>query len=715
MPTTDNGLLDRRYQLGKVLGRGPSGVVYAATDRETGKPCAVKRLHAQFYDRAVLAQVQRDAEAAAKINHPAILAVQRTGFEPGGALYLVMPLLQGESLAQRLLRGPLSLTATLALLEPLCAALQAAHDIGLHHGAITPTNVMCASNGGVMVSDFGVCHLRATPKVQWGGSMGYAAPETFEADSELMSSRGDVFSLGALVFECLTGTRMFSATTVATFVSSVKTPPPLGTLLPKYANLDAVLEMASTLLPDDRFANAGALWRALQSSLLEMPEQVEPEVAAASRPIPAAGIKAPRISEPRASEPRPSEPRQGRPVRAMAVIALPAEAAGANAGSSGAFARGPEALPPPPAGPESGIPTMELPVIGASSPALQPLPPSRSSNPPPPPPPVAHRSRPLLPPGAGVPAGHVVPLRPPSNRFDPELIIPTDPGFNLRAPRPVVPERAHPAVWAIAGGALVALTILGAQWIANRQPTTSSPGATTPTYVSVPLDEAAMLQRAQNELAQRSYATALSYAELLLRIQPQHVQARAIADQASETLRSSAIYGGFLRAADRGAASIAAALYRELPTGSSFRTQAWEPFPQVRSQFTRSRLNLAEAASNSGLCDEIRTQIDRLRWVADSDADPALQQSQRLLGKCKNGAPDSAAASAVPATPSRKQITDEPDTESRPRRRRRSENKSEGELKGFPSGKKTPADKPEAEPKEDKPETPRGLRNPFGP
>jgi hypothetical protein len=230
-----------------------------------------------------------------------------------------------------------------------------------------------------------------------------------------------------------------------------------------------------------------------------------------------------------------------------------------------------------------------------------------------------------------------------------------------------------------------------------------------------------MLQHAQNELAQRSYAMALSYAELLLRMQPQHAQARAIAEQASEMMRSSAIYGGFLRAADRSLAPVAAALYRELPTGSSFRAQAWEPFPQVRNEFTRSRLAIAEAASESGMCDEIRTQVDRLHWVADSEGDPALQQGQRLLGKCrsKEASATDAPASEPFATPSRKTIAAMAGADPHaPHKHRRDgiNTKADGELKDFPDAKKGASGKAKPEtPADDKQELPKGLRNPFGP
>ena len=187
-------------------------------------------------------------------------------------------------------------------------------------------------------------------------------------------------------------------------------------------------------------------------------------------------------------------------------------------------------------------------------------------------------------------------------------------------------------------------------------------------------------------------------------------------------LSASAIYGGFLRAADRSAASVAAALYRELPSGSPERTQAWEPFPQVRSQFTRSRLNIAEAASANGMCEEIRTQIDRLHWVVDSESDQALLQGQRLLGKCKNREGGSPASVEPPAPAVHKPVAalgapegGDAKSDKLHKRRRLEIKPAGGELKGFPETKRT--GKSGSEPKsDDSPEQlPRGLRNPFGP
>lgn len=679
----ENILLDRRFQLGKVLGRGPSGVVYAATDRETEKPCAVKRLHPHYYDKDVLEQVERDAKAAADIKHPNILAVQHTGYETSGALYLVAPLVPGETLAQRLLRGPLSLTATLLVIEPLCAALQAALDAGLCHGAVTPNNILFPTAGGLLLTDFGVCNLRATPKVLWGGAMGYAAPETFAEGADLSTSRGDVFSVGAIVFECLTGQRMFSATSAQTFLSSVKTPPHLGSLLPQYEHLDAVLEMAATLNPEDRFSTAGALWRALKSSLVELQERLERDGDAGK---PARKPPAPPAAPARLNAPRAPVERAARPVQQLPVVPLPmpelppslTPVAGLGASPN---PRQPDPLPPPP-------------TAGASHGALKPLPGELA--------PAAASRRPL-------PA-------------DPQRIIATDPAFHLRQRRRA--EILQPLVWASLGGVVVAAAFLLLQLFHGSRPSGSGTALLTNDF-----EEASLLGRAQRDFAQRNYASALSNAELVLRTQPQHPQARAIVEQAADLLRASAVYGAFLRAADREDAEAAGALYRELPVGSPFRAQAWEPFMHVRNLFIQRRLALAQAALASGACDDIREQLDRLHWIADSEVDPALQQVQRLLGKCRSGVPTTVATAERPAEPEARHASERPAASSgasasglhdpfkssggsdeggdKPRRRRH-----KAKTGGEGGGDEKPEAKPEAEPEKSN-DLPKALRNPF--
>src|SRR5207245_6307483 len=128
-------------------------------DLNTGQPCAVKRLHAQFHDEATLAAIQRDGLLATQVAHPIIVAPAFTGFEEDGTFYVVSELVAGESLRARLLRGAMSPEETMALLGPLCAALEASHRAGLHHGDITPGNVLCPPAGSARLTDFGMSRL----------------------------------------------------------------------------------------------------------------------------------------------------------------------------------------------------------------------------------------------------------------------------------------------------------------------------------------------------------------------------------------------------------------------------------------------------------------------------------------------------------------------------------------------------------------------------
>ena len=864
--TQESGpILDRRFKLGKVIGRGPSGVVYAATDLQTNELCAVKRLHAHFFHKQVLKRVQNDALAAARLGHPSILAPYHISFEQSGSIYLVTQLIQGESLLTRLQRGPLSLTAALTLFDPLAAALQAAHEAGLFHGAITPTNVLCVSSSKVVLTDFGMCHLRATPKIKWGGSMGYAAPETFEEGAELCSARGDVFSLGALAFECLTGQRMFSSTSLATFLASVATPPRLGSLLPMYEHLDAVLEMACVQEPLDRFANAGALWRALQSSLLDAPEGPEeatellPASPSSGKPLfplaaqPAAEVAvADREIEPAAAPPQPSdpasqaapEPKAKHPVQAMSIITMPV--------GESSDALHPVPLPPPPTiatpvkGPirvseslrttlpqgvpskllttktdvrrpdnapslpaapaatdhsarqrlltprlpqlnpaplspaltstpapsleaalsapqqsstsqlggapdekpgaaapvrtqpasdaveAAGAPTRPLPVIAAP----QPTPPSAK--------PAAPAAKPAVPAtkpaakpavpatkpaakpadAATKPAAEAKRAPQPASQAAPSLA--PAPGVVQKAASPATQELSpgfhapvqakvassakaaisgvehpkvqsakaatlnveHPKVqsaktnvehskaqptqklaqaslsealqaadrtdptlrrrlrfidrvipplfWAIVGGCVVGGTMLGLQWFNSGRPLLAvSPLQALGLSSNLRFDEDDLIKITQHHIAQRNYQLALGAAELVLRAYPDNTRARRLADQASELLRASAIYGGFLRAADRQDADTAAALYAELPADSPFRANAWEPFLAVRTLFVNRHLNLANAALAAGDCEFLSQQVDELRRVTDNQRDPDIIQAQRLLSRCR--------------------------------------------------------------------------------
>lgn len=756
---TESVVLDKRFQVGRVLGRGPSGVVHLATDLNGGSECVVKRIHAKFANRTVLDRVQAVGHAASDMMHPAVLGVLYTGYEPSGSLYLVSPLVQGESLRARLQRGALSLTDTLELLEPLCSALQAAAERELAHGALCPSNILLPQDGGVLLSDFGMAQLRTTPGVKWDGPLHSIAPECLESGAVPATARGDVFALGTLVYECLIGQPMFDAKSLAAYLAMVGTPPKMTIRHPSYAHLDAVLEMAASADPDARFATVNALWRALQSALLDLPASLANNLTrgmapAAQRngskppqPTKSVSSKPPlRTTErslppppPRKKEPSNPPPRNVLEMPTLMIeqeieeVAVPGPPKPSVKPASAA-AKQPEPLPPPPdsqrgpapgrittpsdanVSPGSAVPTVRNPAVpqpGSHAPAGR------------------HRAVTALPAvqaaaSSAAPAELRAPSAPRASRPDPQQILPTDPSFRLR-PAPTPSSRfanLAPLFWATVGGVVVGGSMIAVQYASRSS---LGPGAIRPSVVSES-DVDSLLHQAEAESFQHNYSSAFAYADLILRVHPQHAQAKQIVDQANEQLRVSAVYGAFLRAADREQADLAVALYRELPPGSPFRTQAWDPFMNVRNSFVRRRLAVATAALSAAQCEQIREQIEKLYFISDNATDSALQQGQRLLGKCKSekgsepvsvkekedtedrsARSEKASKSAKAEKAEKRELIASAEPQDPPKAKKR-KSKADKAADKPSDGNEKPKDKPQEEPKEG---LPAALRNPF--
>ncbi len=789
---TESVVLDKRFQMGKVLGRGPSGVVHLATDLSRGGECVVKRIYPKYGNRNILDRVQAMSHAAADMMHPAVLGVLYTGFEQAGTLYLVSPLAQGESLRTKLLRGPLSLTATLAILEPLCSALQSAAEKNLAHGALHPNNIWIAPDGGVVLTDFGMAVLRGSAGVKWDGTLGYVAPETLETGAETATVRADVFALGALVYECLIGQPMFEAKSLASYLAMVGTPPKMTVKHPSYAHLDAVLEMAAAADPEARFATVHALWRALQSALLDLPASLANNLTRGMAPSAQRAVspsKPPLVGKGNSTPPAPPQPKRSNPpappaasgsnppgaprnVQAMPALQIEEEIdAPEPLDPSGAFsapgppkpaqtaAKGspapttpklPEPLPPPPlatrpAAP-AGTPAVTAPMaVVAVAPAITAPMPVAAAKPAQPAKPVASAPQASSAKAAHRPVVALTPIRPAPGkvdvaapaevrapgpprgpRLDPQQILPTDPSYRLRPPPPSRWAALAPLFWATIGGVVVGGSMIGVQYFSRVSQHPVAVQATSSTDVD------ALLRQAETEALQRNYASSFAYTDLVLRSHPAHPSAKIIAEQAGEQLRISAVYGAFLRAADREQSDVAVALYRELPPGSSFRTQAWDPFMAVRNSYVRRRLAVATAALSASECEGIREQIEKLYFVSDSATDSALQQGQRLLGKCKGGRTAEPAIAEKTDKPEKSEKSEKPD---KPEKLEKADKPSKAEKSAKPdlvatneSGESAkpkrrkakdkptpdkPSDGPE-KPKEPPKETlPSALRNPF--
>ena len=192
-----------RFELLRELGRGGFGVVYEARDRELGRLVAFKAIRPG--NRARSAQrvewLRREAEATAQLNHENIVALHDAGRADSGP-FLVFELLEGETLGERLERGPLPPREAIRVAVAVARALSYAHSAGVLHRDLKPSNVFLTSRGQVKVLDFGLAHVFGWSGSRSGGTAPYMAPEQWRGDPE--DGRTDVFAAGVLLYEMLT-------------------------------------------------------------------------------------------------------------------------------------------------------------------------------------------------------------------------------------------------------------------------------------------------------------------------------------------------------------------------------------------------------------------------------------------------------------------------------------------------------------------------------
>lgn len=250
------------YEVERQLGQGGMGEVWLAKHRRlAGKQVAIKVLRTTGQLPAdTLARFRREAEIAARLEHPNIVQVLDFNTLPSGEPFLVMEYLKGNSLAHRLRGGPLSLEQVGAVVRQVGAALQAAHAAGVVHRDLKPENIFLVPTGvgdQVKVLDFGISKLADSQTVQTTdsvliGTPLYMSPEQALGNNRDVSPRSDVFSLGSIVYEMLTGQPPFLADNVAKVVFRIayEKHPPLKDARPELP--DAVVQAVEHALAKDR-------------------------------------------------------------------------------------------------------------------------------------------------------------------------------------------------------------------------------------------------------------------------------------------------------------------------------------------------------------------------------------------------------------------------------------------------------------------------------
>lgn len=304
-------LLNNRYQLLHTLGTGGMAVVYRAHDRMLERPVAIKILRQDFSgDEAFRERFRQEARAAANLSHPNIVTVHDFGFDDG-RIFIVMEYVPGTDLKTMIKqRGKFGLEEAINLIAQACEGIGYAHRAGLVHCDVKPHNMLVTPDGRVKVTDFGIARALATIQpdeqsdIVWGSPQ-YFAPE--QAAGQAPSPASDVYSLGVILYEMLTGRLPFQANDPEELSRLHREAQPVPPRRYNYEIPEALEQIIMKVLskePSQRYRSADQLGRVLRN-IVQQNNNFANTVASATTPSHAPSV----------TQARPVSPQRSQPVR----------------------------------------------------------------------------------------------------------------------------------------------------------------------------------------------------------------------------------------------------------------------------------------------------------------------------------------------------------------------------------------------------------------
>ena len=263
-----------KYKITSILGKGAMGIVYRALDPDINREVAIKTIRFDLVseegDREeMMERFMREAQAAGKLTHPNIITIYDVGREKE-MTYIVMQLIEGKSLQKVISSGEkISTQEVIQLMDQLCKGLDYAHDNGIIHRDIKPANILLDKEGKPFIVDFGVARLETSTLTQAGTTLGtpsYMSPE--QVMGKKVDRRSDIFSLGGILYELLTGKRAFQAQSITTVIYKIIHEEPVALTEVKKGlptGFEQIVCKALAKDPKDRYQNCAEFAADLQN------------------------------------------------------------------------------------------------------------------------------------------------------------------------------------------------------------------------------------------------------------------------------------------------------------------------------------------------------------------------------------------------------------------------------------------------------------------